>query len=107
FSVFFSNSTALSTSELESWRIFMRAITSLDGERIAISLKNLPTSIPAIGLRFIKKCLLYKINGLKSLHSFPCKQTTLHVTRGTSQRAGLNQPNHVDLPEWINTLSYG
>jgi oligoendopeptidase F len=23
------------------------------------------------------------------------------------KQAGLNQPNHVDLPEWINTLSYG
>jgi len=30
-----------------------------------------------------------------------------HVTRGASWNAGLNQPNHLGLPEWINTLSYG
>jgi len=29
-----------------------------------------------------------------------------HVSRA-SWNAGLNQPNHLDLPEWINTLSYG
>jgi len=28
------------------------------------------------------------------------------VTQGTSPKAGLNQPNHVNLPEWIDSLFY-
>ena len=29
------------------------------------------------------------------------------MTQGTSLKAGLNQPNHVNLPEWIDSLTYG